>query len=276
MHKIKSIINRLLIVVTGRDFNHNRLIIKNRLKQLFKKQAKHKFLFILSPAYCGSTLIHQVVSTSQNVSPNNTRGTREGQTLPIVSKIMFDHDKRWDSATDFDWPRVKKEWMKYWDTSKTVLLEKSPPNIVRAASIATHFQPAYFIIFTRDPYAHCHGIMRRHDVAPDVAARLVLEYLNYQVNNAKKLPNSVNISYEELTDQPQSASKKLKELLPELKDVDPASVVSSKNFRQEALKLTNLNAEKIAQLSEEDIQAINAVFTGEPETLNFFGYRLLS
>ena len=48
-----------------------------------------KFLFILSPPYCGSTMLNQLISSSNNVSCNNNLGTREGQLLPGVSILCF-------------------------------------------------------------------------------------------------------------------------------------------------------------------------------------------
>ena len=71
------------------------LIIPNFI---FSKK-EHKYLFILSPPFSGSTLLNQIISSSKNVSCNNNIGTREGQTLPGVKKIMFDK-KRWDEKTD--------------------------------------------------------------------------------------------------------------------------------------------------------------------------------
>lgn len=62
---------------------------------------------------------------------NNPYGTREGQGLPTVRKIMFEHNRRWDKTLDFDWSYIKNEWMKYWDLNCPILLEKSPPNIIR-------------------------------------------------------------------------------------------------------------------------------------------------
>ena len=48
----------------------------------------HQFLFILTPPYCGSTLLNQILSTSKNLSCNNHLGVREGQLLPEVKNIL--------------------------------------------------------------------------------------------------------------------------------------------------------------------------------------------
>ena len=66
---------------------------------IFSKK-DHIYLFILSPPFSGSTLLNQIISSSKNVSCNNNIGTREGQTLPGVKKIMFDK-KRWDEKNRY-------------------------------------------------------------------------------------------------------------------------------------------------------------------------------
>ena len=126
---------------------------------MFKKM-KNKYLFILCPPYSGSTLLNELISTSNNVSSNNNQGTREGQKLPSVKKIMFDHDDRWNIGLKYDWEFIKKEWLKHWDISKPILLEKSPPNLIRAFDIQSCFQPCYFICMIRNPYAFCEGFIR--------------------------------------------------------------------------------------------------------------------
>jgi stage III sporulation protein SpoIIIAA len=54
----------------------------NEKKATSKKSINNTYLFILSPPFCGSTLLNEIISSSDNVSVNHTFGTREGQTLP--------------------------------------------------------------------------------------------------------------------------------------------------------------------------------------------------
>ena len=50
----------------------------------------------------------------------------------------------------------------------------------------------------------------------------------------------------------------------------------SHNFKTKGrMKITNLNKEKIAKLSEEDLQAINKVYEREIEILNYFNYSIV-
>ena len=125
------------------------IVLKNRLRQLFRAKQENKYLFILSAPLCGSTLLNEILSTSSNVSTNNNWGTREGHKLPTTRQMMFDHDNRWNTDVDFDWQFINAEWRKYWDVSNPVLVEKSPPNIIRAKSIESAFIPSYFIILIR-------------------------------------------------------------------------------------------------------------------------------
>ena len=114
-------------------------------------------LFILCPPYCGSTLLWKLMSTSDNVSAL----PEEGQFLPEVEGIM--RDKPWQRDHAMPWEQIRAVWETYWDIEKPLLVEKSPPNIIRAKAIAEHFDPARFVIMARNPYAHVEGLMRRNE-----------------------------------------------------------------------------------------------------------------
>lgn len=250
------------------------IILKNKIN-ILKKRRYHRFLFILSPPYCGSTLLAELISSSKSVSINNPFGTREGQKLPTVRKIMFEHKNRWDTSFDFDWKIIKKEWMKYWDLSCPILLDKSPPNIIRTKSIINLFNPSYFIIFYRNPYAQCESLIRRHNMKPLLAAEFVLRSLEYQIQNISAIENAVNISYEFLTEQTENAIKIMTTLLPELKDIQSDQEFSAHNYYSKKLKIKNLNIDSINRLTNEQLQEINTVFSKKKEILNFFKYNLI-
>ena len=148
-------------------FGVRRKIFLNNL--LFKKN-ENQHLFILSPTYCGSTLLNEIISSSSNVSCNNNLGNREGQNLPETFKILFGEDK-WDEKKDIDWKHIHKVWDKYWDKSKGILLEKSPPNICRAINIDKEFHNAKFICLVRNPYAQAEGSIRRNNSSAKYAAQ---------------------------------------------------------------------------------------------------------
>jgi Sulfotransferase family len=90
------------------------------------------------------------------------------------------------------------DWSKHWDTSRPVLLEKSPPNLLKTRFLQALFPNAYFLIITRHPvptsyatqkgsktsvdsllrhWVHCHTIFCQD--APHLARCFVLKYENF-------------------------------------------------------------------------------------------------
>jgi len=49
--------------------------------------------------------------------------------------------------------RLRAEWSVYWDLSKPVLVEKSPPNLIRARFLQALVPGSSFVIITRHPVA---------------------------------------------------------------------------------------------------------------------------
>ncbi len=255
---------------------YSRIIALNKVRQLIsKKNIVHKYLFILSPPYCGSTLLTELIATSPAVSLNNPFETREGQQLPTTRKIMFDHKRRWDVTLDFDWEYIKAEWEKYWDLTKPILLEKSPPNGVRVASINKVFPNAHFILLYRNPYAHCESLIRREKMSPEDAAKFALDALIHQKKNRQLPLNSITISYEDLTTRTEEFKHQLSEFLPELIGVKSGGKFSSHNFKKKHMEIMNLNDEKIAQLNQAQLDKINEVFGERAKLLAFFNYELM-
>ena len=256
-----------------------------KLKQFLKRNfwsgpaIENKYLFILSPPFCGSTLMNEFLCTSRQVSSNNGVFTREGQRLPGASKMMFETGNRWDENLTFDWAYIKKEWRKYWDISKPILLEKSPPNILRAEAIQREFSPAFFICLYRNPYAHVESIINRVQFYSleniEEAAEFAVKCLRFQKKNMEVLDNVTGISYEELTSDPLAATGKIIRFLPDLEQLNPESEFKAHNFKDRKLKMTNLNEEKIKKFSTRDLNRMNAVFLQHEELLAFFNYQII-
>ena len=235
----------------------------------------HKFLFILTPPFCGSTLLNQILSTSSNLSCNNTLGVREGQLLPEVKDIMF-YNKGWHDKVDYPWEMIKKVWMKYWDQSKKILMDKSTTNIMRVEEINKVFQNSIFLGMVRNPYAHAEGIIRRNNTSAEYAAKFVLKCLRLQKRNKLEVENSLFISYEDLCDKKDEVMKKIQNFIPELKDINSDLEFSAHNFKTKGkMKVRNLNAEKIEKLTKDHIREINSHFIKERELLAFFGYTII-
>ena len=242
----------------------------------FLGKKEHKFLFILSPPYCGSTLLNQILSTSVNLSCNNHLGVREGQLLPEVKDIMF-NNKGWHSEVNYPWKKIKNVWMKYWDQRKLILMDKTNTNIIRVTEIMKVFDNIYFLGMVRNPYAQVEGIIRRNNATPEYAAQFTLKCLMYQKKNKELEINSLFITYEELCDNKEKVVDKIKLFMPELIDIDSDLKFSAHNFKSDGkMKIQNLNDEKIKKLSANQLVLINSYFNKEVELLNYFGYSIIN
>ena len=246
------------------------------IKNLFYKNIDNQHLFILSPPFCGSTLLSEIIASSKNVSCNNNIGLREGQHLPETQDLLFANDK-WDPTKKINWKEIHDIWDKYWDKSKAILLEKSPPNICRALNIEKEFKNAHFICLVRNPYAQAEGIIRRNNASAEYAANFALKCLEYQKENIEKLENIIIISYEELTKNHRETKNKLISFLPELSDINTEMRFSAHNIRgARNMKITNLNEEKIKKIEKNNLAIINSIFKQKSDLLNYFNYKILN
>lgn len=236
---------------------------------------EHKFLFILTPPYCGSTLLNQILSTSNNLSCNNHLGVREGQLLPEVKDIMF-YNKGWDKQVNYPWEKIKHVWMKYWDQRKTILMDKTNTNIMRVTEIKKVFKNIFFLAMVRNPYAQVEGIIRRNDATTEYAAEFALGCLRYQKINKETQKNIFFVSYEDLCDNTEQVIYRIQEFIPELGMIKSDLEFSAHNFKTKGkMKIQNLNDEKINKLSSKQIQIINSYFKKEEDLLNYFGYSII-
>lgn len=236
----------------------------------------HKYLFILSPPFSGSTLVNQIISSSKNVSCNNNIGTREGQTLPEVKKIMFE-EKRWEEENKLPWDKIKRIWRSYWYLKKPILLDKSIPNIMRVDQLKEFFYPNHFICIVRNPYAICEGVMRRSNKSAEVAAKFTIKCLEYQMKNINLYKEIFLLSYEDLCDNTTFTINKIKKQIDEIYDINPNQKFKAHNFKtKKSMRITNLNDEKIKKIKKKDLVVINKHFNQNKKILDFFNYKMIS
>lgn len=228
-----------------------------------------RYLFILCPNYSGSTLLWRLVSTSPHVSALPA----EGQFLPELREIM--RTKPWDADHPLPWDHIRQVWHRYWDPSKRFALEKSPPNLIRAPQIESHFSPASFIVMVRDPYAHCEGLMRRNGADARTAAEFSLDCLRAQRDNASRLDNAISFTYEQLCDDPRGTAQRILEFLPDLETLDWQAQFKVHAIDGNAARtIHNYNAVKLRELGNQHVRVITEVLSQAPDVLSYWGYKL--
>lgn len=225
------------------------------------------YVFILCPPYSGSTILWNLVSTSDAVS--SLPG--EGQYIPEVEEVM--RQAPWKASVALPWKRIKEVWEGYWDKEKPLLVEKSPPNLIRTNSILEHFSPVYFLIMVRNPYAHCEGPMRRNGWGVEKAAEFTVRCMRQQRENAEKLDHALSLTYEELVENPEATSQAIQASIPEL-----GKLKHDQNFEVYSVDgmvkrgIVNLNEKKIRNLSVSELAEINRILKDSVDAMKFWGY----
>ncbi|RMF06475.1 MAG: sulfotransferase [Candidatus Neomarinimicrobiota bacterium] len=129
----------------------------------------HKFVFIGGLHRSGTSLFFKSLKTHPDISGFSNTGVDEdeGQFLQSVYPIA----KRYGGPGKFGFAedmhlteksplvsaenrtKLFQEWSKWWNLNKPVLVEKSPPNIIKTRFLQALFPEAAFILLIRHPIA---------------------------------------------------------------------------------------------------------------------------
>jgi len=120
----------------------------------FDENDQPHFLFIITPPFSGSTALSELLSTSHRTMILQPRG--EGQWLvPGLSE-----KDRWSPDKEVNYLSVKATWLSTYQQVKRltqnidVVIEKSPPNMMRIEQLSSQFRDYSFLVNNRDPYAN--------------------------------------------------------------------------------------------------------------------------
>jgi hypothetical protein len=130
---------------------------------------EQRLVFVGGLHRSGTSLLTRCLARHPLVSGFEDTGVPEdeGQHLQTVyrpakdfggpGRFAFDADARLTEASplvsDESRRRLMEEWGRYWDTSKPVLVEKSPPNLVRGRFLQALFPGARLVMVERHPVA---------------------------------------------------------------------------------------------------------------------------
>ena len=242
-----------------------------------KVVAEPQYLFVLNPAYCGSTAFIHFLLSSQKAAA--AAPDAEGQWLPSVRRYM--EADRWNPAKSMPWEKIKRAWLKEWNANKRrlpkaeVLIEKSPPNLLRAAEIEKAFPDTRFIIWMRNPYAWCASIQKREQTQRLSHAAWAEQWLlraQAQRWNVENLHHTLRLSYEEFVDDVVSVKEKVASFCHTLDDLDVNIRMKVKDYPVSGV--VDHNVRQIAGLGQSNVEAITAVLRRDEDLVKFFGYEL--
>jgi hypothetical protein len=128
-----------------------------------------KFIFISGLHRSGTSLLYKILKEQDEISglSKTNELEDEGQHVQTVykpayefggvGKFGFDINARLDENSklinEINRKKLFNEWSRFWDLEKNILLEKSPPNIIRTRFLQKMFPNSYFINITRHPIA---------------------------------------------------------------------------------------------------------------------------
>jgi hypothetical protein len=262
----------------------------------------NKHIFIIADNKSGSTVVFSMLNNCQNVLP--LRRPPKGKPIEghgLVYRVdpkAYPNDYRapeheyvwWDMPSlkddsQFNWPRIKEIWTDGWKRNATwgkydpqFLLEKSPQNVVVAGKLAEQFDNAHFIVLVRNPYAAIEGIKNscpQHSYKR-IAKHWVECARRQWTINRTCLPNVTWMRYEDLAAYPLAICARLNMCIPGLLGLSPDNKITCHvRGRSHTQPLRDYNAGQIANLSQENIDEINAVLCHYADLMKELEYEFI-
>jgi hypothetical protein len=228
------------------------------------------WLFLLGLNNSGSSILSRILASHPRVRslPN------EGQLLtPAFPKApQYGVGRNWTTRPDiFRWTeesdptpaaRARFDWAYLFEPGPGILLEKSPPDAIRARWLQANFRPSRFVALTRHPYAVCEGIRRRTGLSVEEAARHWLVGNEILLEDVERLERCLTLTYESLTERPEEELERVRTFL-ELEEPFDETVLAAPipmhNISGKPQRIQNLNARSLERLSPEDVETIDRI-----------------
>jgi Sulfotransferase family len=238
-------------------------------------------IFLLNPPFSGSTAMAQLLLQSPHTWSPWRNG--EGQWVEAVTQEM--RRDPWNPAVDFDWRWIRAAWLERKPAGRRVMIEKSPPNILRVRSILEAFPDSIFVVSNRDPYAWLGGVLhhesnrdevrnttQRRDLVKDEISKWVFRS-RVQIENISMLRGrSVITRYQEFCGSPELFLQNLYNYSGDL-EIDARAKLQVKSYPVQGL--VNMNDRQMSRLTNDDIAAANEILNAAKPVVEYFGYRVV-
>jgi hypothetical protein len=241
------------------------------------------FLFIVTPPFSGSTALSELINSSPRTMLLQARG--EGQWL-VPGMCEAD---RWKPDKHINYESVKAVWLKRYQEAKQrdedieVVIEKSPPNMVRIEKLSSEFRNFSLLASNRNPYANCSSILYRNHPADALSTEkrqgILKSIAESWLARGRKIEGLMRkldmplITYERFCDDPSLIKTKLRLPKAVTETIDPLATVKVKDYPVQPI--ANQNDRQIAKLSDAELASISTKLEPHDNLLAFFGYNIL-
>lgn len=196
---------------------------------------------------------------------------------------------RWNSEKEVNYLSVKATWLNMYQKVKRltqnidVVIEKSPPNMMRIKQLSSQFHNCSFIAYNRNPYANCASILYRNHDADSLSSEKRKKVLNrlakdwitrgVKIQDLISNLNAPLLTYEEFCRNPSSVISKLNTPYGVSKSINLFANVKVKDYASQPI--SNQNEQQISKLTDMEIEHISESLKPSQELLAYFGYQLL-
>jgi hypothetical protein len=181
----------------------------------------HTFVFVGGLHRSGTSLLTRCLAEHPLVSAFSGTGVPEdeGQHLQTVypparafggpGRFAFDQASHLTESSPLATPenadRLWAEWSAYWDPAKPVLVEKSPPNLVRFRFLQTLFPGARLIAVLRHPLAVAYATRKWSNTSiRSLLRHWVAAHETFEADRSR-LEHLLVVRYEDLVADPETA-----------------------------------------------------------------------
>ncbi|MEV5575061.1 sulfotransferase [Spirillospora sp. NPDC052269] len=192
----------------------------------------------------GTTLLASLLGTHPEISAFENTGAPmdEGEHLQTVcptdehhggpGRFAFTEEAHMTEASPEVAERLAAQWSRYWDLSLPVLLEKSPPNMLRFRFLQQAFPHSKFILITRHPVPVS---LSTRKWTPALSVRRLVEHWihahDLAMADSAFLDAFMTVRYEQLMKRPSETLAEISDFIGLAPSFDASSVDDAANDR---------------------------------------------
>lgn len=235
----------------------------DRIKKVTESADNKKWVFILGCNNSGTTLLYKLLEKHPEITSFPTEGQFLTSVLPVP--MTLDVGRLWTEKLDsfrltekddhFNRIKLIHDWMQHVkDKRAEIIIEKSPPNTIRARWLQSIFNKVYFIGIVRNGYAVSEGISRRKNVDIKRGGWHWVKSNELMIKDSKFLKNFILIRYEDLVKNPKNVVTSLLDFIGASKKEykhDFNSRLSIHNIEKKGSYIQNFNPKSINRISED-------------------------